>query len=46
LLYSVAQGVVYGKIVQQRRATLIGTPPPAVAAELDRLWIAEWRQKQ
>jgi hypothetical protein len=46
LLYSAAQGVVYGKIVQQRRAKLIGTPPPAVAAELDRLWIAEWRQKQ
>ena len=46
LLYSAAQGVVYGKIVQQRRATLIGTPPPAVAAELDRLWMAEWRQKQ
>jgi inhibitor of lysozyme (Ivy) len=46
LLYSAAQGVVYGKIVQQRRATLIGAPPPAVASELDRLWVAEWRQKQ
>jgi hypothetical protein len=46
LLYSTAQGVVYGKIVQQRRATLIGAPPPAVASELDRLWAAEWRQKQ
>lgn len=45
LLYSAAQGVVYGKIVQQRRATLIGAPPPAVASELERLWLAEWRQK-
>jgi inhibitor of lysozyme (Ivy) len=45
LLYSAAQGIVYGKIVQQRRAALIGAPPPAVVAELDRLWAAEWRQK-
>jgi len=44
LLYSAAQGVVYGKIFQQRRATLIGAPPPAVAAELDRLWLAEWQR--
>ena len=46
LLYSAARGVVYGKIFQQRRATLIGAPPPAVAAELDRLWLAEWRQNR
>jgi hypothetical protein len=46
LLYSTTQGLVYGKIVQQRRATLIGAPPPAVPSELDRLWVAEWRQKQ
>ena len=45
LLYSVAQGVVYGKILEQRRAMLIGAPPPAVASELERLWLAEWRQK-
>ena len=45
LLYSTTQAVVYGKIVQQRRATLIGAPPPAVASELDRFWVAEWRQK-
>lgn len=45
LLYSAAQGVAYGKIVQQRRGTLIGAPPVAVAAELERLWIAEWRQE-
>lgn len=45
LLYSAAQGIVYGKVVQQRRASLMGAPPPAVAAELERLWLSEWRQK-
>lgn len=45
LLYSAAHGVVYGKIVQQRRATLIGAPPAPVVSELDRLWMAEWRPK-
>lgn len=43
LLYSAAQGVVYGKVYRQRRSTLIGAPPPAVASKLDRLWQAEWR---
>jgi len=46
LLYSAVQGVVYGKILQQRRTSLIGAPPPAIAAELDRLWAAEWRQNR
>lgn len=46
LLYSAAQGVVYGKVYHQRRSTLIGAPPPAVASELDRLWQAEWRQNR
>ena len=46
VLYSAAEGVVYGKVFQQRRATLIGAPPPAVAAELDRLWAAQWRQNR
>ena len=45
LLYSAAQGVVYGKVVQQRGASLIGAPPPAVATDLERLWLSEWRQK-
>ena len=43
LLYSAVQGVVYGKVYRQRRSTLIGAPPPAVASKLDRLWQAEWR---
>lgn len=46
LLYSAAQGKVYGKIFDRRRALLIGDPPAAIAAELDRLWVAEWRQNR
>jgi hypothetical protein len=45
LLYSAQNGAVYGKVLDRRRASLIGDPPAAVAAELDRLWAAEWRQK-
>lgn len=44
LLYSAAGNVVYGKVYQRGRSTLIGAPPPAVTAELERLWRAEWRQ--
>jgi Inhibitor of vertebrate lysozyme (Ivy) len=43
LLYSAAQGLVYGKIYQRGKSTLIGAPPPAVASELNRLWVAQWR---
>jgi hypothetical protein len=45
LLYSVQTGAVYGKVLDRRRASLIGDPSSAVAAELDRLWASEWRQK-
>jgi hypothetical protein len=31
----------YGKIVQRGRSTLVGSPPPPVAAELERLWRVE-----
>ena len=45
LLYSPARGVAYGKLLEGgARSTLIGAPPPAVAAELERLWRKEWRQ--
>lgn len=44
LLYSAAFQVVYGKIYQRGRSILIGAPPNAVARELERLWVAEWRQ--
>ena len=45
LLWSGMQNVVYGKVVQKGKATLIGAPPPAVAAELDKLWTAEFRSQ-
>ncbi len=38
LLYSATLNVVYGKIYQHGKTTLIGAPPPAVAEELKRLW--------
>lgn len=44
LLWSGAQDVVYGKVYQRGKSTLIGTPPPAVAAELEKLWKAEHRR--
>jgi hypothetical protein len=46
LLYSPTQGTVYGKVFDQRRATLIGNPSAAVASELDRLWVATYRQNR
>lgn len=44
LLYSGAQDVVYGKVYQRGKSTLIGSPPPVVAAELEKLWKAEHRR--
>ena len=45
LLYSQAQDVVYGKIYQRGKSTLIGALPPAVATELERLWKSEFRSR-
>jgi hypothetical protein len=45
LLWSGAQNVVYGKVVQRGKSTLIGAPPPPVAAELEKLWKAEFRSQ-
>jgi Inhibitor of vertebrate lysozyme (Ivy) len=44
LLWSGAQDMVYGKVYQRGKSTLIGSPPPAVAAELEKLWKAEHRR--
>ncbi|SFC34547.1 Inhibitor of vertebrate lysozyme (Ivy) [Polaromonas sp. OV174] len=44
LLYSRAQGVVYGKVLLAGQGSLIGAPPPPLAAEIERLWHKEWRQ--
>jgi hypothetical protein len=45
LLYSPGQAVMYGKVYQRGKSTLIGGPPPEVAAELERLWKIEWRSQ-
>jgi len=43
LLWS-APDVVYGKVYQRGKSTLIGSPPPAVASEIEKLWKTEWRR--
>ena len=43
LLYAASSQTVYAKVVQRGRSTLVGAPPPPIAAELERLWKAEWR---
>lgn len=45
LLYSGAQDLIYGKVYQRGKSTLLGAPPPAVATELERLWKSEWRSQ-
>ena len=45
LLYSPAQDVIYGKIYQRGKSTLIGAPPQAVATELERLWKNQFRSQ-
>jgi Inhibitor of vertebrate lysozyme (Ivy) len=44
-LYSASQDRVLGLIQQSNVKTLIGLPPPPLAAQLERLWQTEWRQK-
>jgi hypothetical protein len=44
ILYSKQNGTVYAKVFERRRASLIGDPPAAIAAELDRLWATEWKR--
>jgi hypothetical protein len=36
---------VYGKVYQRGKSTLIGSPSPAIAAELEKLWKTEWRSQ-
>ena len=45
LLWSGVQNVVYGYVNQRGKSTLIGSPPPAVAAELEKLWKKEFRSQ-
>ena len=44
LLWTPKPGVLHGLVFQKGRSTLIGSPPPAVAQELQRLWKTEWRK--
>lgn len=43
LLYAAASRTVYAKVFQRGRSTLVGGPPPAVAAELEKIWKVQWR---
>ncbi len=45
LLWSGAQNVVYGRVHQRGKSTLIGSPPPAVATELETLWKKQFRSQ-
>lgn len=45
MLLWAAPDVVYGKVVQRGKSSLIGSPPPAVAAELEKLWKSEFRSQ-
>jgi len=45
LLYLGEKGILYGTIYEQGKTTLLGDPPPPIAAELAKLWRKEWRQQ-
>jgi hypothetical protein len=45
LLWSGIQNFVYGKVNQKGKSTLIGNPPPAVAAELEKIWKKQFRSQ-
>ncbi len=45
LLWSGVQNVVYGKVNQKGKSTLIGNPPPAVAADLEKIWSKQFRSQ-
>jgi hypothetical protein len=42
-LYSARQNLVYGKVFQGGKSTLIGNPPPEVAGDLEQLWLELFR---
>ncbi len=39
------QDVVCGKVYQLGKSTLIGSPPPAVATELEKIWKKQFRSQ-
>ncbi len=46
MVYSPAQGTLYGKASIATRPAFFGAPPPAMQQELERLWRGEWRKNQ
>jgi hypothetical protein len=44
VLYAADARTVHGLVHQRGRSTLIGAPPPRVAAELEKIWKAQWRR--
>lgn len=46
LLYSPSLEQLYGKVYELKGGTTwLGAPPPPVAAEIEKLWRAEWRSR-
>jgi hypothetical protein len=45
LLWSESRAQVHGLVQQKGRQSLFGHPPPAVAAQLPKLWMMEWGKR-
>ncbi|HVZ70852.1 MAG TPA: Ivy family c-type lysozyme inhibitor [Polyangia bacterium] len=45
VLWAAGPKLVYGKVVRSGKTTLLGAPPPAIAAELDARWAKAWGSK-
>jgi hypothetical protein len=45
LLYSPARNVVYGHLYEKGKVTALGSPPPALGAEMQKMWTREFRQR-
>jgi inhibitor of lysozyme (Ivy) len=43
VFYAAASNTLYGTVFQRGRSTLVGAPPPPIAAELERVWKATYR---
>jgi hypothetical protein len=44
-LYDQGSGRIYGLVQRNDKNTLVGTPPQALAPQLEKLWREQWRQK-
>lgn len=43
LLYSAQRAQLYGKLLNDSRPMILGSPSPALAAQIEHLWRKEWR---